>query len=347
MSCSTFPKPPRFIPPGGCSKGVEFQNAKDGEVWERARLLREKYWERKVYLRGVIEFSNYCCQNCLYCGLRRDNKEIRRYRLSVDEILDAARQIKDLGYGTAVLVSGEDPGYSYEDIALAIRRLKNELGLAVTLSLGERSAKTYADWLQAGADRYLLKLETLDPDKYVRLRPGRRLEERLNALNILRDLGYELGSGFITGLPGEDEDIVRQGLECLASLKPDIVSLSPFTPHPATPLKDSPQGEIASNLLLMAEARILMPYAHIPVSSLLELYGQKTRLAALEVGNTLMPSLASESFQSSYESGSAKNGSTETPEQRARSFRRQLLAAGFELPSGPGSSWRLCKQEDA
>ncbi|SBV96632.1 Iron-only hydrogenase maturation protein HydE [uncultured delta proteobacterium] len=317
-------------------------------AWDEAAALRRRCWGRDVFLRGIVEFSSHCRQNCLYCGLRRDNASLARYRLEPEEIFGRARAVRDLGIGTVVLQSGEDPAYSGPVMADLIRRIKGDLGLAVTLSLGERARAEYALWRAAGADRYLLKAETFDATLYARLRPGKRLDRRLDAVKALADLGYETGSGIIAGLPGlskEPADTLDKELDALAALRLDMVSISPFVPHPATPLGDQPAFGPAKTLAVMAAARLRMPTAHIPVTSALGLHGDAVRLKALEVADVLMPSLTPERVREEYAIYPGKNRQQATPEERAHAMRDMLAAAGFALPSGPGSAWRVSRGE--
>ncbi len=313
--------------------------------WEEASALRRQYWGRQVFLRGIVEFSSHCRQNCLYCGLRRDNTALSRYRLSPDAIYERAGAVAALGLGTLVLQSGEDPFYSGRDVADLIRRIKGDFGLAVTLSLGERPVADYAAWRAAGADRYLLKLETLDETAYAALRPGKTLAGRLASLQALADLGYETGSGIIAGLPGETPESLAAHLAFLAGLNLDMVSISPFVPHPDTPLKDYPALGVPEILAVMAETRILMPTAHIPVTSALGLAGDAVRVKALEVGDVLMPSLTPEDVREAYAIYPGKNRQSISPEERAAAMRAMLLRAGFDIPSGPGSAWRIIQEK--
>jgi len=309
------------------------------EFAEACRLRRE-YWGRKVFLRAIVEFSNHCSQNCLYCGLRRDNPHIRRYRLEYDQIYACAALAKGLGMGTVVLQSGEDQWYAGPALAELIFRIKSELGLAVTLSLGERTRAEYALWREAGADRYLLKMETWDAKSYARLRPGKNLAERLQSFMTLAELGYETGSGIIAGLPGDTEDNLRQACLHLAALMPDMLSISPFVPHPATPLRQHPGLDAETTLKIMAFARILSPKAHIPVTSALGLQGDAVRLRALEVADVLMPSLTPAEMREDYSIYAGKNQQAAMPEERALALRALLLEAGFVLPSDAGGAWR-------
>ncbi len=313
---------------------------KPESVWNAASALRRRYWGRNVFLRGIVEFSNHFRRDCLYCGLRRGNAALARYRLGPEEIVGRAALVRDLGIGTVVLQSGEDPAFSGPVVAELIRRIKGGLGLAVTLSLGERKRPEYALWRAAGADRYLLKAETFDPALHARLRPGRRLAQRLDALNALADLGYEIGSGIIAGLPGWRREGLDADLDDLAALRPDMVSISPFVPHPATPLGTYPAFSVDETLAVMAAARLRMPTAHIPVTSALGLHGDAVRIKALEVADVLMPSLTSERVREDYAIYPGKNRQRAAPEKRAQAMRDMLLAAGFNLPSGPGGAWR-------
>lgn len=313
----------------------------DLALWAEATRLREEYWGKKVYLRGIVEFSNHCRQNCLYCGLRRDNQALARYCLEPEAIFTAAQAVAGLGFGTVVLQSGENAGADAQMVAALIRRIKNELKLAVTLSLGERDFAAYRLWREAGADRYLLKLESANEKLYAALRPGRKLAERLQALEALRELGYEVGSGLIVGLPGEGSEDLYQGLALLAGLNLDMLSISPFTPAPGTPLAETPACGLPEIFKAMALARTLMPTAHIPVTSALGLHGDAVRLAALEVGDVLMPSLTPEAVRGAYAIYAGKNSGAESPATRAAALRELLHAAGFALPPGPGGAWRL------
>jgi biotin synthase len=316
----------------------------DSDLWAEAVRLRGEYWGKSVYLRGIVEFSNHCAQNCLYCGLRRDNGALVRYRLDSDVIFAAAQAVRDLDLGTVVLQSGEDGAFTADSLAELISRIKQELGLAVTLSLGERRREDYALWRAAGADRYLLKLETLDETQYTRLRPGKQLGERLRALQDLAELGYETGSGLIAGLPGETGDGLERGLIFLAELGLDMVSISPFTPAPGTPFAQEPACGLPEIFNAMARTRVLMPRAHIPVTSALGLHGDAVRLKVLEVGDVLMPSLTPAAVRSDYAIYAGKNSEEQDPGERAAAMRRMLLDAGFTLPVGPGSAWRLIKE---
>jgi biotin synthase len=303
-------------------------------TWRKACALRNAYWGNAVFLRGIIEFSNYCKQNCLYCGLRRDNPRPARYRLASEAILAAAADIAALGIGTVVLQSGEDPHYDGPALARIVRAVKKRFGLAVTLAVGERNPADYALWREAGADRYLLKMETFDESLHARLRPGCSLATRLRAFEQLASLEYETGTGLIAGLPGETPDLATRDLDKLAGLSADMISISPFTPHPDTPLGAHPACPPETALHRMALTRIAAPSAHIPVTSALGLHGDALRLRGLEVGDVLMPSFTPENVRAHYAIYPGKNASAVAPAERAAAMKTTLLKHGFSLPSG-------------
>lgn len=320
-----------------------FASPEDEQLWQHARSLRERYWSRTVFFRGIVEFSSHCEQNCLYCGLRRENMLLARYRLSPEEIFQAAVAVHDLGIGTVVLQSGEDGFYDAQTIAALVRRIKTELGLAITLSLGERSTEDYALWREAGADRYLLKMETFQEEAFRTLRPGSDPASRSRAYAALQRLGYECGNGIIQGLPGETDETLAAQFAALKALAPSMLAVGPFTPHPDTPLAGHPGPELPAILRAVALARIALPSAHIPVTSALGLLGDEVRIKALEVGNVLMPSLTPEQVRAGYSIYPGKNDSTETPISRAKSLMDSVTRAGFSIPAGPagqGGAWK-------
>ncbi|HNQ24042.1 MAG TPA: radical SAM protein [Phycisphaerae bacterium] len=216
----------------------EDDDARLDELWREADDVRRRSVGDAVHLRGLIEFSNHCGRLCLYCGLRVENRAIDRYRMSADEVLDCARQAVEFGYGTVVLQSGEDLGTTREWLVDVVRRMKAETPLAVTLSVGERSLDDLRAWRAAGADRYLLRFETSNRTLFERIHPPRdgRPSDRPAMLRQLRDLGYEVGSGVMIGIPGQTYADLARDLEWFAELDLDMIGVGPFLPHPATPL---------------------------------------------------------------------------------------------------------------
>jgi biotin synthase len=255
-----------------------------------------------IHLRGIIEFSNYCRQDCLYCGLRRSNTRLDRYRMAEDEILAATIRIAGKGIGTVVLQSGEDGYYTSDRLCRLVARIKAKTGLAVTLSVGERPRAEYLAFREAGADRYLLKYETTDPFLYRRLRPGLRLADRIRALENLRDLGYEVGTGNMIGLPGQTLETLADDLWHLRARDADMLGIGPFLPHPQTPLADEPPGDLFLTLKAVAVARLLTRDTNIPATTALNTLGPGTRVSALRAGaNIVMPDFTPPSYRRLYE----------------------------------------------
>jgi biotin synthase len=207
-------------------------------LWLRADEMRKANVGDAVHLRGLIEISNYCVRQCAYCGLAVTNRKLERYRMTDDEILACVRQAVQLGYGTVVMQSGEDYAITADRIAGLIRQIKQTTPLAVTLSLGERSDEDLALWKAAGADRYLLRFETSDPQLYDRIHPSLpgRKSDRFEILRQLRTLGYEVGSGVMIGIPGQTYDSLARDIEWFAKLDLDMIGVGPFIAHPDTPL---------------------------------------------------------------------------------------------------------------
>ncbi|MGE5587389.1 MAG: [FeFe] hydrogenase H-cluster radical SAM maturase HydE [Clostridia bacterium] len=264
--------------------------------------VRRRFMGDSVHLRGIIEFSNYCVRNCLYCGLRRDNARLARYRLSVDEVLEIAARAVAAGYKTIVLQSGDDFHYRADDIARMVEGIKRTAAVAVTLSVGERSRGEYAVMRRAGADRFLLKHETADPDLYRRLHPGMTLEGRLECLSNLRDLGFQVGSGNIVGLPGQTVHTLARDIALLRAFDVEMAGIGPFIPHPGTPLATCPPGTLAMSLKVLAVARLALPIAHLPATTALATLHPDGRRAALFCGaNVVMPNVTPPAFRRLYE----------------------------------------------
>lgn len=263
--------------------------------------VRQKTVGDQVHLRGIIEFSNYCKQHCCYCGLRADNGAIGRYRLTAEQILETAALAAQTGYRTLVLQSGEDPLIPVETIAELTREIK-KLGMAITLSCGERSYAVYQLWREAGADRYLIKQETADPALYRCIRPGHTLQERLQCQHWLKELGYQVGSGCMIGLPGQTVEILARDLELMKEMQIDMSGMGPFIPHGQTPLKNSMAGSVSMTLKMLATARLYMPWLLLPATtSLATLHPQGRELALRAGANVIMPNVSPEEFRSLYQ----------------------------------------------
>ena len=272
-----------------------FCQGKLQELSAEAMDLTRKYFGTSVFLRGLLEYSNYCRCNCLYCGIRRDNRNVERYRLD-DEMIYAAVDSGFLrGLRTFVLQGGEDPMFGVDRMCRIVREIKRRTGnsAAVTLSCGILPREEYAALKDAGADRYLLRFETSNPDLHRYIRDGITLERRLKALEDLRSLGYQTGSGFMVGLPEEDDQLILENIRLARELELDMIGIGPFIPHPETPLAAAPQVPLEKTLLATALLRIACPKAHIPAttaSGSLEADGRERMLSC--GANVLMPNIS-------------------------------------------------------
>ncbi len=286
------------------------------ELWQRADEIRRSRVGDAVHLRGLVEISNFCSRQCAYCGLRVGNENLARYRMDLNEILEAAQQAVSFGYGTVVLQGGEDYGIATLWMAEIIRRIKGETPLAVTLSLGERPDKDLAAWRKAGADRYLLRFETSDPNLFEEIHPplGRRKFDRLAILRRLRGLGFEVGSGIMVGIPGQTYASVANDIALFRELDLDMIGIGPFIPHPGTPLGNglrffpSVNGEQVPNTELMvykavALTRLVRPDANIPATSALATINKANgRELGLQRGaNVFMPNLTPLKYRHLYQ----------------------------------------------
>ncbi len=269
-----------------------------------ARLLTEENYGNKVFIRGLIEFSNYCKNNCYYCGIRKDNKNVDRYRLTKEEILECCSQGYQLGFRTFVLQSGEDDFYSADDIANLTSAIKNaHPDCAVTLSLGEKSRSEYELFRSAGADRYLLRHESADCSHYIKLKPpALTFENRIRCLHDLKELGFQTGAGFMVGSPFQGSESLAKDLLFLKDFQPHMVGIGPFIPHHATPFKDFPQGSVKLTLIMISLTRIFLPHALIPATTALGTADPLGREKGLLAGaNVLMPNLSPVDVRKKYE----------------------------------------------
>jgi len=274
----------------------------DELLFREADRVRQEVCGDEVHLRGILEFSNHCWKNCLYCGLRRDNKSLQRYRMLPDEIVALAAKAAGEGMRTIVLQSGEDPWYTKDRVTAIIRGIKKKAGCALTLSLGERGERELREWKEAGADRYLLKHETADPRLFNSLCPETTLEKRLGCLRLMKSLGYQAGSGILAGLPGQRPEDYVEDLLLLQSLDVDMAGIGPFIPHPETPLGHERGGDARDVLRLIAVARIVLRKVHIPATTALGTVEREGREKGLRVGaNVVMACLTPLRYREKYQ----------------------------------------------
>jgi biotin synthase len=287
-------------------------DAEAPRLYAAANAVREAHVGDDVHLRGLIEFSNICRKDCTYCGLRRSNRGAERFRLTPATIVRTARHAAELGYRSVVLQSGEDAWFTPARLADIVRRIKAQTDLAITLSAGERDRETYRLWREAGADRYLLRIETTDPALFAALHPdaygqrGRQpsrdgLEERKQCLYDLRDLGYQLGTGVMVGLPGQTAAHLARDVVWMHELGAEMIGVGPFIPHPDTPLAGEEGGTVEQTLRLVAVLRLVFPDAHLPATTAMGSLHPLAREQALEAGaNVMMPNVSPAEARSKY-----------------------------------------------
>jgi biotin synthase len=308
-------------------------------LYKKADEVRKKYCGDEVHLRGIIEFSNYCEQDCLYCGLRKSNNKLKRYRMSVDEILSSAKAIHDTGIRTIVLQSGEDIYFGSEEIRDIIKSIKTKFNTAVTLSLGERSFEDYKMWKDAGADRYLLKHETANVKLYSMYHQAQSLRDRIGHLLYLKKLGYQIGSGNLIGLPFQTIEDIAEDLLLCRELDVDMASISPFIPSPYTPYKHHQSPALTDTLKTIASARIVLKDAHIPATAALSALDEKGRERGLRVGaNVVMPNFTPAPYKAYYEIYPNKYLTTEDPVKRTLRITAMIESLGRRISASQGDS---------
>ena len=241
------------------------------ELYRRARKTAGKYYGKEIYLRGLIEFTNYCKNNCYYCGIRCGNEKAQRYRLTMDQILSCCESGWELGFRTFVLQGGEDPYFTDEKIVDIVKKIRNSYpDCAITLSIGEKTKESYRLYKEAGADRYLLRHETANEDHYRHLHPEQMsLANRKQCLRNLKELGYQTGAGFMVGAPGQTLECLAEDLIFLKELNPEMVGIGPFIPHHDTKFADEPAGSVELTLFLLSVLRIILPKCLLPATTAL------------------------------------------------------------------------------
>ena len=275
----------------------------DEYLAEKARTVREKYYGKSVYLRGLVEISNICKNNCYYCGIRRDNANAERYRLSKEQILDCCDAGYDLGFHTFVLQGGEDPYYTDERIVSIVSAIKEKHpDCAVTLSLGEFEKESYQKFFDAGADRYLLRHETADKEHYEMLHPAEMsFEHRMQCLRDLKDIGYQVGCGMMVGSPYQTTAHLVKDLRFLKEFKPEMVGIGPFIPHHDTQFADREAGTVDMTIRLLSIIRLLLPDVLLPATTALGTIDPRGREKGILAGaNVVMPNLSPSDVRGKY-----------------------------------------------
>ena len=283
---------------------LENRNAESaGYLFEKARRVREAVYGKDVYIRGLIEISSYCKNNCYYCGIRRDNGKAERYRLTPEDILRCTDEGWQLGFRTFVLQGGEDGYYTDDLLCDLLNKIKSQHpDCAVTLSLGERGEESFRRLFEAGADRYLLRHETADSDHYAMLHPsGQRLENRKECLFALKRIGYQVGSGFMVGSPGQTTENLADDLLFLKELNPQMVGIGPFIPHHDTPFGTYPAGSVELTVYLLGLIRLMLPHVLLPATTALGTLDPQGREKGILAGtNVVMPNLSPAAVRKKY-----------------------------------------------
>ena len=306
------------------------------DLFKKADRVRQQFVGDDVHLRGLIEFSNICRNNCLYCGLRRANTKLKRYHMSEQEIIDTAKKAVDLGFKTIVLQGGEDLYYTAEKMCNIIENIK-KLNVALTLSIGERTYDEYKAFREAGADRYLMRIETTDKELYHKLDPDMSWDHRYECLMMIKELGYELGSGIMVGLPEQSMESIADDLLFLQKIGVDMAGIGPFIPHPETPLANSEGGTLELSLRVMAIMRFLMEDINIPATTAMESLHPNGRILALKSGaNVVMPNMTNGEYRKFYELYPNKACVNDTPDHCRNCIGAKILAIGRTIGTGPG-----------
>lgn len=312
----------------------------DASLFAAADAVRREIYGDEVYIRGLIEFTNYCKNNCYYCGIRRDNKEAVRYRLTKEEILSCCKEGYTLGFRTFVLQGGEDPFYSDKLICEIVSAIREQFpDCAITLSIGEKSRESYLSYYRAGANRYLLRHETAENTHYQKLHPeNMHLTNRKRCLYDLKEIGYQVGSGFMVGSPYQTPQNLIADLRFLQELEPDMIGIGPYINHTQTPFADFQNGSFSLTLRLIAILRLMFPYALIPATTALGTIHPQGRELGLKAGaNVVMPNLSPVSVRKLYTLYENKICTGEEAAQCRGCLERRVESAGYRIVTAVGN----------
>lgn len=308
-------------------------------LYAAAREARERVYGREVYLRGLIEFTNYCKNDCYYCGIRRSNRRAERYRLTAEEILDCCRRGYALGFRTFVLQGGEDPYFTDERICALVRAIRREHpDCAVTLSIGEKERESYKAYFAAGAERYLLRHETADFAHYRALHPPElSARHRQNCLYVLKDIGFQVGCGMMVGSPGQTAEHLLADLRFMEALQPHMIGIGPFIPHRDTPFRDEPAGTLAETLHLLAILRLMFPHVLLPATTALGTIHPLGREKGLLAGaNVVMPNLSPAAVRGKYLLYDGKICTGDEAAECRRCMERRIESVGYHVAVSRG-----------
>ncbi|MDO4491258.1 MAG: [FeFe] hydrogenase H-cluster radical SAM maturase HydE [Lachnospiraceae bacterium] len=318
----------------------------DAYLFQRADEIRQKIYGKEVYLRGLIEFTNHCKNNCYYCGIRCGNRELERYRLSKEEILECCREGYALGYRTFVLQGGEDPYYTDEmicDIVSSIHGLYPDC--AITLSVGEKEKSSYQAYFDAGARRYLLRHETANDAHYRQLHPSvMSSAHRQQCLFDLKEIGYQVGTGIMVGSPFQTTEDILEDIRFMQKLDPDMIGIGPYLTHPDTPFADQQNGSLDTTLRLLALFRLMFPYVLLPATTALGTIHPKGRELGLKAGaNVVMPNLSPTAFRELYSLYENKICTGDEAAQCRNCLERRVQGVGYEIVTSVGDCAKFRK----
>lgn len=314
----------------------------DRYLAQQAEQVRQSVYGNRVFIRGLIEFTNYCKNNCNYCGIRRGNRNCQRYRLTQEEILACCEAGYELGFRTFVLQGGEDPYFTRQRITELVRAIKSAYpDCAVTLSVGEKDRETYQEWFDAGADRYLLRHETANPELYGWLHPEEMsLENRLNCLKDLKEIGFQTGCGFMVGSPGQTMEMILEDLRFIQAFQPQMVGIGPFIPHKDTDYRDEKAGSAALTLRLLAILRLMLPTVLLPATTALGTVMGDGRQQGMRYGcNVVMPNLSPSDVRKKYALYDNKISAGEEAAESVALLKKSMEAIGYQVVTDRGD-WK-------
>lgn len=309
------------------------------ELFDTARRTAQSVYGNKIFMRGLIEISSYCKNNCLYCGIRRSKQGVARYRLTTDEIYDCCEQGHKLGFRTFVLQGGEDMWFNDDRMCDIVSTIRHRFpDCAITLSLGERSRDSYQRLFDAGADRYLLRHETATPEHYAFLHPDdMSFENRMQCLYDLKEIGYQVGCGFMVGSPRQTVNTLFRDIQFIRSFQPEMVGIGPFIPASGTPFADAPAGTVELTLRLLAIIRLVHPHVLLPATTALgTLHEQGRELGIMAGANVVMPNLSPQTHRKEYSIYDNKLATGSEAAESAADIRERLKAIGEEAPEERG-----------
>lgn len=311
---------------------------------EKANLTRMNTYGDSVFMRGLIEFTNYCNKGCKYCGINAGNKNVERYRLSLDEILLCCDMGYDLGYRTFVLQGGEDLYFTDEKIVEIIKTIKSKYNeVAITLSIGEKSYESYEAYFKAGADRYLLRHETANPELYEKIHLNSNLNSRKKSLLNLKEIGFQVGAGFMVGIPGGTREDLAKDLIFIKELEPEMVGIGPFIPHKDTIYREELGGTLEDTITMIALTRLLLPYALLPATTALGTIDQNGREKGIKAGaNVVMPNLSPMVVREKYSLYDGKICTGDEAAECRNCIEKRIISSGFSIDMSRGDNiiWR-------